>query len=42
VTPPQAQELAHICGNNALALMIIGGFIASATVTAEVRELRLS
>ena len=37
VAPPQAEKLAGICGNNALALTIIGGFIASQVVTAEVR-----
>ena len=36
-TPDQAKQLAHICGCNALALMIIGGFIASQAVKAEVR-----
>ena len=39
LTPPQAQKLASICGNNALALTLIGGFIASQAVTAEVRRL---
>ena len=38
ITPEQAKKLARICGHNALALMIIGGFIASETVTAEVRH----
>ena len=33
----QAEKLAHICNSNALALTIIGGFIASHAVTAEVR-----
>ncbi len=36
--PPQGKTLAHICGYNALALKIIGGFIASQAVTAEVRR----
>ena len=34
--PAQASTLARICGNNALALTIIGGFIACHAVTAEV------
>ena len=34
---PQAETLAHICNYNALALTIIGGFIASQAVTAEAR-----
>ena len=37
VMPEQAETLAHICGKNALALTIIGGFIACQAVTAEVR-----
>lgn len=37
--PEHAHTLAHICGNNALALTIIGGFIASQKVTALVRLL---
>ena len=37
VTQPQAEELADTCGCNALALTIIGGFIASSRVKAEVR-----
>jgi hypothetical protein len=36
VTPSQAQTLAGICGNNALALTIIGGFIACQHVSADV------
>ena len=38
VTPPQLQRLACICAQNALALTIIGGFINSQVVTAEVRH----
>ena len=38
VTPPQAQKLAHVCGNNALAVTTIGGFIACQAVTPEVRN----
>ncbi len=38
VMPEQADTLAHICGNNALALTIIGGFVACHAVTAEVRN----
>ena len=41
-TPLQAQELAHICGCNALALKIIGGFIASHVINAEVRHTPLN
>ena len=37
VTPLQAQKLASICGNNALALTLISGIIASQAITAEVR-----
>ncbi len=36
-TPLQLQQLACICGHNALALRIIGGFINSQLVTAQVR-----
>ena len=36
-TKQQAEKLAHICNHNALALTIIGGFIASHAVTAQVR-----
>ena len=38
VTQPQAEELAMVCGHNALALKIIGGFIASCKVTAQARS----
>ena len=37
VTMEQATRLAGICGCNALALTIIGGFIACQRVTAQVR-----
>lgn len=35
-TQAQAKKLAAICGHNALALTIVGGFIASQAITAEV------
>ena len=36
-TEPQAETLARICNHNALALTLIGGFIGSHAVTAEVQ-----
>ena len=37
VTSPQAQQLAAACGSNALAVRLIGAFIKTQAVTAEVR-----
>ena len=36
ISEEQAEQLADVCGCNALALIIIGGFIACEHVTAEV------
>jgi len=37
-TPPQAEQLETVCGNNALAVRLIGAFIQTKAVKAEVRH----